>query len=532
MLKVLPEVVKLNRDYPYYEHELVTDLKELIEKNNNLGKNDIAFIYKDSSLNTISKTYQDFYNEVTNLSSYLFKNYKNKHLAIIAENSYNWIVLFYAIILSNNLAVVIDKDLEPERITKLLSISDTSDIFCSSSYLESINLKKYKVKYLEDIPKYINEGKNLDNKAIMDENKPAVIFFTSGTTGFNKAVMLSQKNICADLYGASSLFKPYGSAFAPLPFHHAFGLITAILKPFYYHVPVFINSSLKRVLPEIMEAKPNTIFVVPAFVETFYKQIWNTARKNKQEKKLKIGLKLSNTLLKCHIDLRKKIFKDILKEFGGNLEYLICGGAPLETKYVTWFRSIGIEILNGYGITECSPVVSVNRNFFKCDGSVGQVCKDTEVKIIDNEVCVKGNIVMLGYYKDKKATDEVIIDGYFHTGDFGYLDKDNFLFITGRKKNIIILSNGENISPEVIESKLLEDEGVCEVVVTTQGNHLVAYIYPNEDYLQNQEYFDNLIAKYNKRVPKNHQLALAILRTTEFKKNNNRKILRDRIMEE
>lgn len=520
------------KNYAYYSHDKLNDLRELLEKNYKTNKDGIAFIYKDSSLNTISKTYENFYEEVTNLSSYLFNSYNNKHIAIIAENSYSWVVLFYAIIISGNVAVVIDKDLEPERIEKLLNISDTEDIFCSKNYVDSINLKKFNVNYIDDLNLYINKGKKLENKAVIDNTKPAVIFFTSGTTGFNKAVLLSQKNICADLYGAASLFKPYGAAFAPLPFHHAFGLITAILKPYYYQVPVFINSSLKRVLPEIQEAKPNTMFVVPAFVETFYKQIWSTARKTNQEKKLKIGIKISSLLLKCHIDIRKKLFASIKNQFGGNLDFVICGGAPLESKYVKWFRNIGIEILNGYGITECSPVVSVNRNKYGCDGSVGQICRDVEAKIIDNEVCIKGDIVMLGYYKDKKATDEVIKDGWFHTGDYGYINDDGFLFITGRKKNIIILSNGENISPEVIEAKLAEDDGVCEVIVAEKDNLLIAYIYPNEEYMQNQQYFDNLIAKYNRNVPKNHQLAKAVLRTKEFKKNNNRKILRDKIMEE
>ncbi len=531
-MKLIFEVVKLNKNYPYYSHEKMIDLRQLLETNLKLAKDEIAFIYKDPSLKTISKTNKMFYEEVINLSNYLYQKYTSKHIAIIAENSYNWIVFFYAIVISGNVAVIIDKDLEPERIEKLLNISDTKDIICTQTYASSIDLKKYKVTYLEDIDKFIKEGKKLTNKAKLDPDNPAVIFFTSGTTGFNKAVVLSQKNICADLYGAASIFKPYGTAFAPLPFHHAFGLITAVLKPYYYRVPVFINSSLKRVLPELQEAKPNTLFVVPAFIETFYKQIWHTARRTKQEKKLKIGIKISNILLKCHIDLRNKLFSSLLDQFGGNLSYIICGGAPLETKYVKWFRSIGIEILNGYGITECSPVVSVNRNNYGCDGSVGQICRDVEVKIIDNEICIKGDIVMLGYYKDKKATAEVIKDGIFYTGDYGYVNKDGFLFITGRKKNIIILSNGENISPEVIEAKLAEDNAVSEVIVASQDNHLIAYIYPSENYLQNQEYFDNLIAKYNKKVPKNHQIAKAVLRTTEFKKNNNRKILRDRIMEE
>ena len=338
--------------------------------------------------------------------------------------------------------------------------------------------------------------------------------------------MLSEKNIVADIYSACSIFKPNGLVFSCLPFHHAFGLITGVLMPFYYNVPVFINSSLKKMMLELAESQPNTMFVVPAFIEMFYKQIWKSARKNKKDKSLKLLLMISKNLQYLNIDLRKVFFKSILKNFGGNLEYIICGGAQLDTKYVKWFRSVGINILNGYGITECSPVVAVNRNHFYKDGSVGQLVKDIDVKIIDNEIWVKGDIVMLGYYKDEQSSKQVMHNGYFNTGDFGYLDKDNFLYITGRKKNIIVLSNGENISPEEIENELSKDKGVCEVIVSKRNNQLIAQIYPNEDYIGNVSYFNGLIYRYNKRVPKNHQLADVELRNTEFPKNNNRKIIR------
>ncbi len=219
----------------------------------------------------------------------------------------------------------------------------------------------------------------------------------------------------------------------------------------------------------------------------------------------------------------------ITKEFGGNLKYMICGGAYLDKKYVKFFRSLGIEILNGYGITECSPVVSVNRNHHYKDGSVGQIVRNGKVKIVDGEIAFKSDSVMLGYYKDEAATKKVIKNGWFYTGDFGYLDKDNFLFITGRKKNLIILSNGENISPETIEEVLMRDKGVCEVIITSSDNKIIANIYPNEEYLGDQEYFDKLIYNYNKGLPKNRQIALVKLRTTEFPKNNNRKIVRSEI---
>ena len=252
----------------------------------------------------------------------------------------------------------------------------------------------------------------------------------------------------------------------------------------------------------------------------------------KKHKILKAMINVSNSLLKVGIDLRKYFFKSILESFGGNLEYIICGGAFLDKKYVKWFRSIGIQILNGYGITECSPVLAVNRNEYYKDGSVGQIVRGADIKIENNEILVKGDIVMLGYYKDEKATKEAMQHGYFNTGDFGYLDKDNFLFITGRKKNLIILSNGENISPEAIEEKLSKDKGVCEVIVSEKNNKLIASIYPNEEYFGNISYFNGLIYKYNSKVPKNHQIALVTLRNEEFPKNNNRKILRNKVMEE
>ena len=522
----------MNKPYAYYEHKKLKSFKELLEINYKKNKDSTAFIFKNAKRETINKTYEDFYNDVITMSNYLSNAYKGKHIALIGENSYNYLVLFFSIIISQNIAVVIDKDLDEQKINELLKKSDSKIIYYSPDYTDIDNItKKYKSFSISDLEETINKNKCefKDNKI---KNKERVIFFTSGTTGSSKGVMLSEKNILSDIYGACSLFKPNGLAFSCLPFHHAFGLITSVLKPFYYGVPVFLNHSLKNIVPEMKEAKPNTMFVVPVFIENFYKQIWKNARNTKKDKILKAMINISNSLLKVGIDLRKYFFKSIHESFGGNLEYIICGGAFLDKKYVKWFRSIGIEILNGYGITECSPVLAVNRNEYYKDGSVGQIVRGADIKIENNEILVKGDIVMLGYYKDEKATKEAMQHGYFNTGDFGYLDKDNFLFVTGRKKNLIILSNGENISPEAIEEKLSKDKGVCEVIVSEKNNKLIASIYPNEEYFGNISYFNGLIYKYNSKVPKNHQIALVTLRNEEFPKNNNRKILRNKVMEE
>lgn len=518
----------MKKNYPYYNNPKINSFRELMNLSiKNPG--DIAFSYLDKSKVRVDKTYQDFYDDVRLVSNYIANLYNNKHIGLIGENSYNFLVIFMSIVISGNCVVIIDKDLDSNDIKKMLKNTNTNTCFYSQEYcdnLENITAKMYKI---EEIESYKLEQ---DFIRYTNPKDASVIFFTSGTTGFNKAVCLSQENICFDIWSLASLFKPNGGVYAVLPFHHSFGLVTGILKPFYYHVPIFINSSLKNLQKEMVLAKPNTMFVVPVFIETFYKTIWTTARRTKQDKKLKIGINISNSLLKLGIDLRPRLFKAIREQFGGNLEYFICGGAYLDPKYVKWFRSIGIEILNGYGITECSPVVAVNRNHYGKDGSVGLIGRDIKVKIIDDEICINGKNVMLGYYNDTKSTKEVLNDGWFKTGDLGYVDKDGFLFITGRKKNLIILSNGENILPEMIEEKLLKDKGVLEVVVSSLNNQLVAYIYPSEEYLGNVTYFNNLIYKYNKTVPKNHQISKCILRTSEFKKNNNHKILRNKIMEE
>lgn len=523
----------MNKPYAYYEHKKLNNFKELLILNLENKKDEVAFIFNNAKKEEIKKTYNDFYNDVTLMSNYLSNNYKNKHIALIGENSYNYLVLFFSIIISKNVAVLIDKDLSKEKIQELLKKSDSKVLFYSKNYCDLDGLeKKYKSYFIEDIENIIKTSKDLSFKDNKAKNECRVIFFTSGTTGANKGVMLSEKNILSDIYGASSLFKPDGLVFSCLPFHHAFGLITSILKPFYYGVPVFLNHSLKYLPNELKVSAPNTMFVVPVFIENFYKQIWKNARLTKKDYMLKTMIKLSNSLLKVGIDLRSYLFKSITKNFGGNLKYIICGGAFLDKKYVKWFRSIGIEILNGYGITECSPVLAVNRNDYYKDGSVGQVVRGATIKIENNEILVKGDIVMLGYYKDEQATKEVMEKGYFNTGDFGYLDEEGFLYITGRKKNLIILSNGENISPEVIEEKLSKDKGVCEVIVYEKDNKLIASIYPAEEYFGNTSYFNGLIYKYNSKVPKNHQISSVTLRTEEFPKNNNRKILRSKVMEE
>ena len=233
-----------------------------------------------------------------------------------------------------------------------------------------------------------------------------------------------------------------------------------------YGQAIYINKSLKLVKKNMQEFGPQTMFLVPMFVEFFHRQIWNEIEKKGKTAAFKGLMKSTDLLLKTGVDVRRKTYGQILNAFGGNLEYIICGGAPLNPMYVKEFRSWGIEILNGYGSTECSPVTAVNRPLHHKDGSVGLVVPGSEVKTTeDGEICFRAGYVMKGYYKNPEATAEAIEDGWFHTGDLGYVDDDGFVFLTGRKKNLIILSNGENISPEELELDFSRDPGVQEVLV-------------------------------------------------------------------
>ena len=519
-----------NANYDYYDVPKLRNLKELVELRKDSAA--VAYMYREDG-KVVRKTFHEMYEDVKHLAGYFYANYKHEtHIAVMGENSYAWLICALAIAISGNVAVAIDKDADEETLKRQLKLADVKAVYYSAGYCEKVPEVFRNSFPLEDWEQYAQAGRKTANKNQQDPEADAMIFFTSGTTGFSKAVVLSQKNIVADMYGAMSIFSPNGRVVDFLPFHHAFGFVTATLMPYGYGVTTMISSSFKHLMDDFKLTQPHTVFAVPMVVETLYRQIWRTARREKRDGILKFGIRISNGASKIGLDVRGKLFKSLQKEFGGKLEYIICGGARLEPQYVKWFRSIGVEVLNGYGITECSPVVAVNRPHFKRDGSVGQICRGVRVDTVEEEIVVSGDIVMKGYYKDRKATEEVLKNGRFYTGDLGYVDDDGFLWITGRKKDLIILSNGENVSPDEIEGVLKRDKGVAETVVYESNNRIIASIYPNEGYMGDQDYFDELIYEYNKDKPKNRQIALVKLRTKEFPRNNNTKILRKKVIEE
>lgn len=531
-----------NKSYPLYSLPEIRDLKDMVRRHAADAPDAVAFSYSAGRNKTVQKTCREFSDDIDALGTFLYqKGYKNSHIAIIGENSYEWLAAFLAIVNGGNVAVPIDKEQPADKIRHLLQQSDCEAVFVSKNYAELVEeVDDITVFYISDFSEYIAEGRKLIDSGITEHtdytintDKLAAIFFTSGTTRSSKGVMLSQKNMIYNVCVSRKSVEIRKNVLSVLPFYHAFGLMIGVFSVYCYGCPVYINKSLKQVLNDFQKSSPSAVAFVPLFVETFYKTIMENAKKNGRDKTLLRAVKISDFLLRFGMDLRKKLFKSVHEAFGGNLEYIICGGAPLDEKYVKAFRSWGITILNGYGITECAPVVSVNRNYYWRDGSVGQILDGCKVRIAeDGEILVKGDNVILGYYKDDESTNAVIQEGWYSTGDLGHIDNDGFLFITGRKKNLIILSNGENVSPEEIEAELLRDEAISEAVVYGDKGMLHVEIFPCEPYIGNQEYFDALIANFNQNQPPHHQIQKVHLREKEFEKNSTKKILRYKVTEE
>lgn len=525
-----------NRPYALYEVPPIQDLKELLLRKEEQMPEKIAFTYSVSRSQTAEKTYHDFYCEVNALGAWEYqKGFHGAHIAIISENSYEWLLAFCSIVNGGNVAVPIDKELPKEEIARLLRQADVTAVFCSQSCRELIpEMEKLFICSMSELEKYIEEGQRSISIGDaeykdhpIDRKKTCCIMFTSGTSGKSKGVMLSHESIAADIVGSCQLFRLEGNTIAVLPFHHAFGLVVGVLMLFHYGQTIFINQSLKTLLKDLQLAKPQTMFLVPLFVETFRRQIWENARKEGRDKVLEKMMKISDFLLKFRIDIRKKCFASIHHVFGDELQYIISGGAGIGLPYIHEFRSWGIEVLNGYGTTECSPCAAVNRNYYHKDGTVGLPVPNAEVKIArDGEVLIRGAIVMNGYYKDAEATREALKDGWYATGDLGMLDQDGFLTLTGRKKNLIILSNGENVSPEELERDFEKDEAVREVTVYEDEGIIIAEIYPEDNYANHQDYFQQLMRQVNRDRPLYKQIGKVILRDTEFTKNTSKKIIR------
>lgn len=529
------------KNLAYNRIDRVRDLKEMIVRASNIFGEKPAFEYTQGG-ETVTKTYTQLAKDVFSLGSYFYSiGMKDAKIALYAENSYEWIVTYFAAVCGSNIIVPLDKELKPAEAATLAR-SCGADMLVHSkkkaALLEEFAQGELKASLcLDDFDTACQKGAEFLPESGFEANEIDVekccsIIYTSGTTGNPKGVMLCQRNLITDMIRSMETLAFPERTVAVLPFNHTFGFMACVICMIHGGSPVFINSGLKYVLRDIKEAKPGHISVVPLFVESFHKGIWKNAKKSGKDKLLKTMIKVSNALRKVGIDLRRQLFKSVLEAFGGNLRMIITGGAPLPNELLKAFDDIGIQVINGYGISECSPIVSINRDKWSKVGSVGQVINTVQAKTINNnedgegEICVKGDIVMLGYYENPEANAAAFTeDGWFNTGDIGKVDEDGFIYITGRKKNLIILENGKNVYPEELEYLIGRIEGVAEVLVYAQDSLITAEIFP-EDGADKDKIENDIKNVLNPTIAVYKRIHTVKFRDTEFEKTTTKKIKR------
>jgi long-chain acyl-CoA synthetase len=500
-------------------------------------------------------------------------------VAVLSETRYEWIVSYLSTVNGNGIIVPLDKELVAGQIINFIERAGAACVIYSESFAELMegyakNGAEKKAKFFINMDLSPEDAKNPEcgehgilsffgliktgeellrsrcNEYIdlkIDRDKPCAYLFTSGTTGTSKAVMLSQKNIASNAYCAACSVDFYSSdvMVSVLPAHHTYETTCTFFATYFLGVNICQNESLKVVMRNFQFYKPTKLVLVPLFVDNMVKKIWDGIDKKGSRKKVKIAIKISNMLRKVGIDLRRKLFKDVTNAFGGRLELIICGGAPLNPAHIATMDNFGIKICQGYGTTECAPLISVvpSDMHMKKVGSVGHRIFSNEVKTEGKdengygEILVRGENVMLGYLDDEQATREVFTgDGFYRTGDMGYVDAEGYIYITGRKKNVIILSNGKNVYPEEIEEYLqnIVEIKECAVIARAKegGEDITALIVPDFERFEGKEFGE--IEKYitkradeiNKQLPTHKKMAVIEVRKDEFEKTASKKIKR------
>ncbi len=542
----------LNDIDPKFVEEIskLRTLKEIIEYGTRKGGDKRQFIFLDADKNVDERSFNQTWDEITSLGTYYYLHGIDggKKVAIIAENSYEWIVSYYATLIGGNIAVPMDIKLSDEEIvSQLVRSGCEAMVYCDETEHFVTAVKKdpenpvREFFRVSEFPSYKAEGKAAieagDTRCIDAKPGPddlAAIVYTSGTTGLSKGVMLSHYNITSDITASCSVQKGE-HAIGFLPLNHTFCWVGALFSGYLLAEWGYICDGVKDLQKDMQTYKPQNFSAVPLVVTSIYDRIWRTARKTGREDKLKKGLKISKFLYAHGIDVRRKIFKQIIDNLGGELEFIICGGANLDPKYEQGMNDFGIQIINGYGMTECSPAITTNLRDYVRFGSVGKALPCNEIKIMYpdefgiGEVYVRGTNVMKGYYNDPEATAEAFDGEWLRTGDYGRMDEDGYLYFVGRKKNLIVLSNGKNVSPEEIEDKMIQIDYVNEVLVYQEDDKITGEFFLNEEeYPDARETLQTDVFKMNDTLPKFKRVAVIKVRDTEFPKTTTMKIIRDR----
>ena len=493
-----------NENRKVYDPRIVKNYREMIEYSVKNYADKVAYKYKKNGdlkhVEYVEKTYEQVGKDIKAFATELLnKGLENRKIVVIGNNRYEWCISYLAVTSANMIIVPLDKALPNNEIENLVIRSEAEVAIFDKKYIEvmkklkkdtNANLKmlicmdNIKDNDVENFSQLLQKGKELlkngDNryeKVKVNPKKMSIMLFTSGTTNVPKAVMLSQKNICANLSDFASWVKlyPTDTLLSFLPIHHTFECTVTFLYGFYSGCTVAFCDGLKYIQKNLVEYKVSVFVAVPLVLETMYKKVQKAIRDQGKEKLISTMIKISNALLKCKIDLRKVIFKKILDNLGGNIRLVLYGAAPMNKETIVGFNNFGIELVQGYGLTETSPVIAAETDKEKKPGAVGLALPSLNVKIDhpdengEGEILVKGPSVMIGYYHNDEENQKAFIDGWFRTGDYGYITEDGFIYVTGRKKDIIVLQNGKNVYPQEIEFLINKLPYVTESLVYQRG---------------------------------------------------------------
>ena len=564
------------KNIPLYEVTKIENLRDVIKKRLHEFPENPVFMVKDKKGGEyVSISTEKYDHDIDSLgTAFMSLVPKGSRIAILSETRYEWYVTYLATTNGTGCVVPLDKELHPEEILNMLERAEIDILVFSKtklSVVDEIYGKVSTIKYyicmdetdderFLSYPKVLKDGEDklaagdkTFTEATIDPNEMTILLFTSGTTSKSKAVMLCQKNICKNLMSMFSMLyiDRNDIFFSVLPLHHTYECTCGFLGQVYRGTTVAVCEGLRYITTNIKEARPTCILMVPVMLEMFYKAIMKKVKEDpKTYKKLMKGIKISKFLMKLHIDVRRKLFAQIHETFGGRLRLIILGGAPVNPEILQFFQDIGFICVQGYGLTECAPILALNRDCDFKNEAAGLPLPGCDVKILDpdddgiGEFISKGDNNFLGYYKDPEATAAALdSDGYYHTGDLGYIDKDGFCIITGRKKNVIIAKNGKNVFPEEIEYLLSLSPYVAESVVSGEDDKIKndiiikATIFPDMEQVETKlgkdpseqditSLLQTVVAEVNEKLVNYKKIKKVVYRPTEFEKNTSKKIKR------